>query len=125
MACAALFGTIVKGKRKMRKMLKGMAEDLEEWAPTWRGRVLYEKLSSIQAGLKRPEPNVEIQFLHTMDACLKATRPIPAGEYFNLALSSTWIKNEEEHEDGDNADIAGTDEDDDADEHDEVEVDGR
>eukprot|EP00747_Dinoflagellata_sp_TGD_P107024 gnl/TRDRNA2_/TRDRNA2_169991_c5_seq4.p1 gnl/TRDRNA2_/TRDRNA2_169991_c5~~gnl/TRDRNA2_/TRDRNA2_169991_c5_seq4.p1 ORF type:complete len:385 (+),score=63.08 gnl/TRDRNA2_/TRDRNA2_169991_c5_seq4:295-1449(+) len=112
-ACEALGGSVALvernssgaltevGKQRLCEMLAKLAADLKRCAPTWRGRVLHANLSTVQAGLKWPKPNVEVVFTYDLEACLQATRQISVGDYFNLALSSsTWldIENEEQQD---------------------------
>lgn len=57
----------------------------KERAPAWKGRVVYERLGTVQAGLEWPPPNVEVDVEADLTAALVASRDIPAGEDFNLA----------------------------------------
>eukprot|EP00746_Dinoflagellata_sp_MGD_P150956 gnl/MRDRNA2_/MRDRNA2_82699_c0_seq1.p1 gnl/MRDRNA2_/MRDRNA2_82699_c0~~gnl/MRDRNA2_/MRDRNA2_82699_c0_seq1.p1 ORF type:complete len:478 (+),score=62.89 gnl/MRDRNA2_/MRDRNA2_82699_c0_seq1:54-1487(+) len=90
LVCTILGGTAIEKKSKLCKRLMQIASALKKLAPIWRGRVLYEKASSIEVGLKRPKPNVEVVFSYNMRASVIATRPIRVGEHFNVPAWSKW-----------------------------------
>jgi len=81
--CKAFNRVVPSSPEVLADVLSEILDELCE-APGWKGRVLYERMNSVQAGLEWPEPNVTIEFEYDMEAVLMTTRSVPAGEDFNM-----------------------------------------
>lgn len=82
--CKGFGHAVPSDPEQLEEKLSEILDELGDDAPGWKGKVLYNKMSSVQAGLEFPEPNVMMEFEYDMGAVLMAIRDIPIGEDFNM-----------------------------------------